>query len=119
MIERTEIFAKGLPRPAVLGAVVAAFSTVPTNVLTRAPAFCLWGHFFQIGGCPACGSTRALAAFFHGQFTQALAFNRNVLITGPLILMLLGFYLIGLMRQVLLRHLTPGVKGRVRIRRDE
>jgi hypothetical protein len=31
---------------------------------------------------------RALAAFFHGHFAQALAFNRNVVVTAPLLLAL-------------------------------
>jgi hypothetical protein len=26
---------------------------------------------------------RALAAFFHGRFADALGYNRNVLVTGP------------------------------------
>jgi hypothetical protein len=42
----------------------------------------------HLAACPACGSTRALAAFFHGRFGDALAYNRNVLVTGPLLVML-------------------------------
>jgi hypothetical protein len=31
---------------------------------------------------------RALAAFFHGRFGDAINFNRNVLITGPALVVL-------------------------------
>jgi hypothetical protein len=31
---------------------------------------------------------RALAAFFHGRWGEALAYNRNVLVTGPLLVAL-------------------------------
>jgi hypothetical protein len=31
---------------------------------------------------------RALAAFFHGRLADALAYNRNVLVTAPLLVML-------------------------------
>jgi hypothetical protein len=39
--------------------------------------------------CPACGSTRALAAFFHGRFAEAWAFNPNVAVTAPGLLAML------------------------------
>jgi hypothetical protein len=47
------------------------------------------GTFFHIAACPACGSTRALAAFFHGHIHQALAYNRNVVLTAPGLLLML------------------------------
>jgi hypothetical protein len=31
---------------------------------------------------------RALGAFFHGRWSDALAYNRNVLLTAPLLVML-------------------------------
>jgi hypothetical protein len=98
------IFAKGLPRPVVLSAAVAAFCLIPTKLLARGPSLCVWRYIFHIGGCPGCGSTRALAAFFHGRFAQAIAFNRNVVVTGPLILALLSSDLIRLARQVRIRR---------------
>jgi hypothetical protein len=39
----------------------------------------------------------ALAAFFHGRVGNALAYNRNVLVTGPLLVILAAkdvFYLV-------------------------
>ena len=69
----------------VLSLAMLILMAVPPEVLARGPNLCLWKHLFRIHACPACGSTRALAAFFHGQLTQALTFNRNVLLTGPLL----------------------------------
>jgi hypothetical protein len=96
-------FSKGIPRWVVLSLAVAIFMAVPPEVLARGPDICLWKHLFRITACPACGSTRALAAFFHGRLTQALAYNRNVVVTGPLVIGLL-------LRDVfsVLKGLVPG-----------
>lgn len=74
---------------------------IPPEVLGRGPDICLWKHLFRLTACPACGSTRALAAFFHGNFTQALAYNRNVLATGPLLLFLLAQDAVRLLRRLM------------------
>lgn len=63
---------------------------MPPESLARGPDLCLWRHLFHLAACPACGSTRALAAFFHGRFGQALDFNRNVVITAPGLLALVA-----------------------------
>ena len=60
------IFSKGISRLLVLSVAVAAFIMVPPEVLARGPDVCLWKHLFHLAACPACGSTGALAAFFHG-----------------------------------------------------
>ncbi len=73
----------------VLTLAILVFAAVPPEVLSRGPDICLWKHLFRLAACPACGSTRALAAFFHGNLTQALAYNRNVVVTGPLLIGLL------------------------------
>jgi Protein of unknown function (DUF2752) len=73
----------------VLAVALAAFVAVPPDVLGHGPDICLWKHLFQLAACPACGSTRALSAMFHGHLTQALAYNRNVVVTGPLLIGLL------------------------------
>jgi len=73
----------------VLSLALAVFVAVPPEVLAQGPDICLWKHLFRIAGCPACGSTRALAAFFQGHLAQALAYNRNVIVTGPLLVGLL------------------------------
>ena len=82
-------FSKGIPRWMVLSLAMVVFVTVPPEVLARGPDICLWKHLFHLAACPACGSTRALAAFFHGHVAQALAYNRNVMVTGPLLIGLL------------------------------
>lgn len=82
----------------VLSVALAAFVALPPEMLARGPDLCLWKHLFHIAACPACGSTRALVALFHGHVTQALAYNRNVLVTGPL--------LVGLLIQDLVRGLS-------------
>jgi len=70
--------------------VVAGFCLLPPEALSRGPDLCLWRAFFHLGSCPACGSLYALAAFFHGRFNGALAYNRNVLVTGPALMALTG-----------------------------
>jgi len=83
------MFAQGIPRVAVFLCVLLGFCLVPPELLARGPDACLWRHLFHIAACPACGSTRALAAFFHGHFRQALAYNRNVVLTAPALLIML------------------------------
>ena len=83
------MFAQGIPRVAVLLGALAGFCLVPPELLARGPDLCLWRHLFHIASCPACGSTRALAAFFHGHLRQALAYNRNIVVTAPGLLTLL------------------------------
>ena len=82
-------FAKGLPRVFILSAAIAGFCLVPPEMLAKGPNLCLWRHLFHIAACPGCGSTRALAAFFHGHPREALAYNRNVIVTAPAFLGLL------------------------------
>src|SRR5208337_4223718 len=83
-------FSKGIPRWMVLSLALAVFVAIPPEMLARGPDICLWKHLFRLAACPACGSTRALAAFFHGHLAQALTYNRNVMVTGPLLLVLLA-----------------------------
>lgn len=97
------IFSRGTTRLAFLLMAVAVFCFVPVETLARGPDLCLWRNLFHLAACPACGSTRALAALFHGQFAQALAFNRNVVITAPGLLALLALDF----RQVMGKLLPP------------
>lgn len=83
------MFAQGIPRVALLVGALLGLCLVPPELLARGPDLCLWRHLFHIAACPACGTTRALAAFFHGHFHQALAYNRNVLVTAPCLVTLL------------------------------
>jgi hypothetical protein len=82
-------FAMRVPRVFVLALALAGFCLISSEMLARGPDLCLWKHLFHLAACPACGSTRALAAFFHGQFAAAYAFNRNVIVTAPLLVGLL------------------------------
>lgn len=83
-------FSRGIPRWIVLLLALVAFVALPPDVLALGPDICLWRHLFGLSACPACGSTRALAAFFHGHLSQALAYNRNVMVTGPMLIALLA-----------------------------
>lgn len=83
------VFSKGIPRWMVLSLAIAMCAAIPPELLARGPDLCLWKHILHLAACPACGSTRALAAFFHGHLSQALAYNRNVIVTGPLLVGLL------------------------------
>jgi hypothetical protein len=84
------LFSNGIPRWLVLMFALAACCAIPPGLLAHGPNLCIWRGLFHLSACPACGSTRALAAFFHGQFTLALAFNRNVVITAPGLIILLA-----------------------------
>jgi hypothetical protein len=97
-------FTKCDARLLALTITVAGFALVSPKALTWGPDLCLWRHLFGFAACPACGSTRALAAFFHGNFAQALAFNRNVVVTAPL--------LVGLLLDDLRRAVRRAVEGR-------
>ena len=83
-------FSHHMPRWALLTIAVGALGMLPPETFARGPNLCLWHYLFHISACPACGTTRALAAFFHGQFSQALAFNRNVVVTAPSLVALLA-----------------------------
>ena len=84
------LFCRGVPRLLALGIVLTGFCVLPPEVLSRGPDLCLWRHLLHLAACPACGSMRALAAFFHGRFGDALAYNRNVLVTAPLLVTLVA-----------------------------
>ncbi len=83
-------FSARTPRLAIVLLALAALCLLSPEAIAYGPDLCLWRHLFHLYSCPACGSTRALAAFFHGHFGQALEFNRNVVMTAPGLLLLLG-----------------------------
>lgn len=85
-----DLFSNGIPRWLVLSFALASCCAIPPGLLARGPNLCIWRNLFHLAACPACGSTRALVAFYHGQFGQALAFNRNVVITAPGLIILLA-----------------------------
>ena len=71
-----------------VGVVITIFCALPPEFLSRGPNLCLWRSLFHCAACPACGTLRALAAFFHGRVSEALAYNRNVLVTAPVLIAL-------------------------------
>src|ERR1017187_10941912 len=85
-----KLFSKGVARWVVLSVALVVFLVVPPEALGRGSGLCLWKHVLRVAACPACGSTRALAAFFHGHLVQAFGYNRNIVVTGPLLLILLA-----------------------------
>jgi hypothetical protein len=103
------LFCRGVPRLLAVGIVVAGFCILPPEVLSRGPDLCLWRKLLHLATCPACGSMRALAAFFHGAFRDALGYNRNVLVTAPLLVMLAAKDLFSLLTKV------AGVSGEGRV----
>ena len=84
------IFTSGFPRLFVLSAALVVFCLVSPATLGQGPDLCVWRNLLNIPACPACGSTRALAAFFHGRLAEAWAFNPNVAITAPCLLVMLA-----------------------------
>lgn len=61
--------------------ILALFFLNPQNI--SLPDFCIVKRIF--GHCPACGTTRALACFFKGEFAESIKYNFNIIMTGPLI----------------------------------
>jgi len=45
------------------------------------PDFCIVNKMF--GRCPACGTTRALACFLKGEFSESIKYNSNVILVAP------------------------------------
>lgn len=102
-----ELFARSVPRLVILLVLVAAFCLIPPQVLACGPDLCLWRRLFHLQACPGCGSTRALAAFFHGRFREALGYNRNVLVSAPGLLALLAQDLAAAVRRLTRRVSGP------------
>ncbi|MBC7264110.1 MAG: DUF2752 domain-containing protein [Chloroflexi bacterium] len=78
------------PASRLLLIVVAciALAIVPLNVLDALPQFCLWERLF--GYCPVHGTTHALAALLHGDLESAVAYNANVLLIAPLLVVIIA-----------------------------
>ncbi len=72
---------------AVLLAIPAAMAAVPTDALASAPTLCLWKLAFDVE-CPGCGMGRALSCWLHLDFARAWAYNRLIVVVGPLLAVL-------------------------------
>jgi len=94
------LFCRGVPRLLAVAIIVAGFCILSPEAFSRAPDICLWRKLFHLAACPACGSMRALAAFFHGRWGGALAYNRNVLVTAPGLIVLAAKDAFGVIRRV-------------------
>jgi hypothetical protein len=89
-MQKAELSASGRGpwlQAALLLAVVLALVAASPAFVERLPSVCLNHRLF--GWCPGCGSLRALVRFFHGDVAGAVRFNRNVLVTAPLLVLLL------------------------------
>ncbi len=100
-------FATRVPRLTVTIIVIATCLLISPEDLSQGPALCIWRHILATPSCPACGSSRALAAFFHGRFREALQYNFNVLVTAPTLLILLAIDTLRLLRNISGKWLGP------------
>ncbi len=84
----SDFFYQCLSLGSPLGRVVAFSIGISVLVFVdagslRFPDFCIWERIF--GYCPADGTTRALNAFFHGEWEQSILYNVNILLVIPMI----------------------------------
>ena len=100
-------FAARVPRWSVTIIVIATCLLISPEELSQGPVLCVWRHIFAAASCPACGTTRALAAFFHGRFREALSFNLNILVTAPTLLMLLAIDTLRVLRNIFAKWRRP------------
>ena len=78
-------------RPAILwgsaafsAIVLFALAVIPMEAINSFPTLCPFKRYLGIE-CFGCGMTRALSAFLHGNVRVAIAYNRGVLFTLPLL----------------------------------
>ena len=79
---------------------LGSFCLIPLDSWTRVPDLCLWRRLFHLAACPACGSTRALVSFFHGEWPAAWKYNANVVVTAPSLMVLVINYSLKLWRRL-------------------
>ncbi|MDQ2947201.1 MAG: DUF2752 domain-containing protein [Acidobacteriota bacterium] len=83
---------------AAVGAVVLfTLAVIPMDAVNNFPTFCPFKRYLGIE-CFGCGMTRALSAFLHGNIRDAIAYNRGVLFTLPL-LALMALLPVGIVRR--------------------
>ena len=87
-------------RAALVLLALVAFCLIPLDGWMRAPDLCLWWRIFHLAACPACGSTRALVSFFHGEWSAAWKYNANVIVTAPGLVALAVSYNFALWRRI-------------------
>ena len=67
--------------------VLLTLAWIPMEAINSFPTFCPFKRYFGME-CFGCGMTRALSAFLHGNVRVAIAYNRGVLFTLPLLALL-------------------------------
>ena len=93
-------FSHDVVRAALVLLALGAFCLIPLDTWMRAPDLCLWRRLFHLAACPACGSTRALVSFFHGEWSAAWQYNANVVVTAPGVVALVVSYSLSLWRRI-------------------
>ena len=81
---------------AMSAVVLLTLAVIPMEAINSFPTFCPFKRYFGIE-CFGCGMTRALSAFLHGNLRVAIAYNRGVLFTLPL-LALIALLPVGIVR---------------------
>ena len=93
-------FSHEIGRAALVLLALGAFCLIPLDTWMRAPDLCLWRRLFHLAACPACGSTRALVSFFHGEWPAAWKYNANVVVTAPSLMVLVVSHSLRLWRKM-------------------
>lgn len=90
------------------GMIILAILPPPSHFL---PDLCIIKE--SIGYCPACGTTRALACFFKCRFLEAINYNTNVVLVGPLIFMIfLKDFIIVMKKNIVMKGWAGVVHGK-------
>jgi hypothetical protein len=71
-------------RVAFLCALPIALALTPLEHFSGGVTLCVYKLLFHVD-CPGCGMTRACAAVMQMRFSDALAFNRGVIIVFPIL----------------------------------
>ncbi|MFO0611486.1 MAG: DUF2752 domain-containing protein [Polyangiaceae bacterium] len=81
-------------------ALYASFAYDPAAIARQEHLAFLGVRLAPCPGCVLCGMSRAFAAFAHGEFSRALAFNPGVVVFFPLFCLLLVALIVGVVRLV-------------------
>ena len=65
--------------------IVLLLVILPLAFFEGVPKICTY-RLFTGRDCPGCGMTRACCLFFHGRFSEAMIFNRAVVVVAPFLI---------------------------------
>jgi hypothetical protein len=71
-----------IARISVVISALLLLSVLPTEFLNIVPSICLFKNLFGIE-CFGCGMTRAISSMLHLNFSEAISYNRLVIIVLP------------------------------------